>query len=181
MLGAARDLIKFLSRLRFEHRRRNQIAEHGVAAIAQLQVRHEGRWRGGVGAGVRAVTGVGGVAVPAFDGADAPDVVDGAASDFGAEGVEGVVGAAGAFAAGGAPTFDVDSAAHACHGDITPNAAHAARTARCSARVRPRMRYAGDRRKAAREAGPMTARRDANTITTAFSKGRSGTTVACPV
>lgn len=135
----------------------------------------------GVGAGVRAVTGVGGVAEPAFDGADAPDVADGAASNFGAEGVEGVDGAAGAFAAGGALTFDVDSVAYACHGDVTPDTAQAARTARCSARVRPRMRYAGDRRETAREVGPMTARRDANTITTAFSKGRSGTTVACPV
>ncbi|BFG72024.1 hypothetical protein PTKU46_00570 [Paraburkholderia terrae] len=134
----------------------------------------------GVGAGVRAVTGVGGAAEPAFDGADGLDVADGA-SDFGADGAEGADGAAGAFAAGGALTFDVDSVACACHGDVTPNAAHAARTAKCSARVRPRMRYAGDRRETAREAGPMAARRDANTITTAFSKGRSGTTVACPV
>ena len=141
----------------------------------------KGGGSGGVGAGVRAVTGVGGVAEPAFDGADAPDVADGAASNFGAEGVEGVDGAAGAFAAGGALTFDVDSVACACHGDVTPNAAHAARTAKCNARLRPRMRYAGDRRETAREAGPMAARRDANTITTAFSKGRSGTTVACPV
>ncbi|BCF86986.1 hypothetical protein PPGU16_00530 [Paraburkholderia largidicola] len=135
---------------------------------------------GGVGAGVRAVTGAGGVAIAVP--ADAPDVAAGADSDFGADGAEGVEGAAaGGFAAGGALTLDVASAAHACIDGVTPNTAHAASTARCSARVRARMRYAGDRRKAAREGGPMSARRDANTITTAFSKGRSGTTVACPV
>jgi hypothetical protein len=108
----------------------------------------------------------------------------GAESAFGAEGaggVEGADGAAGVLVKGGELAFDVASAAFARPGDTAPTNAHAARTATCDAQARARMRYADDPRKTARKPAPLAARRDANTITTAFSKGRSGTTVTCPV